>query len=71
MPHEHAQGRGGAVEFGGRPCPADGLRQARIKDRYRMAKAAQVPGGAKAKGPGTDNGNRMVQLKASAGITSE
>ena len=36
-----------------------------------MAKAAQMPGGAKAKGPSTDNGNRMVQLKASAGITSE
>ena len=47
------------------------MRQARIKDRHRMAKAAQMPGGAKAKGPSTDNGNRMVQLKASAGITSE
>ena len=36
-----------------------------------MADKGQVPGGAKAEGPGTDNGDWTVQLKASAGITSE
>ena len=71
VPHEHAQGSGGAVEFGCGTRPADGLRQAWIEDRHWMAETGQVPGGAKAKGTGTDNGDWAAQLKASAGITSE
>ncbi len=36
-----------------------------------VALSCQVPGHAGADNAGTDNGNRSVQLKASAGITSE
>ncbi len=43
----------------------------RIDQCDPVALSCQVPGHAGADDAGTDNGNRSVQLKASAGITSE
>ena len=42
-----------------------------VDQRDRVALFCQVPGNAGTDDAGTDNGNRLVQLRASAGITSE
>jgi hypothetical protein len=52
-------------------CAFDRFFKAWIDQCDRVALSCQVPGHAGADDAGTDNGNRSVQLKASAGITSE
>lgn len=52
-------------------CAFDRFFQAWIDQCDRVALSCQVPGHAGADDAGTDNRNRSVQLKASAGITSE
>ena len=52
-------------------CAFDRFFKAWIDQCDRVALSCQVPGHAGADDAGTDHGNRSVQLKASAGITSE
>ena len=49
----------------------NGFVQARVVKRNIVPLLGQMPGGAEANGPGTNHSNGAVQLKASAGITSE
>ena len=72
MAHENAQRRTGASDTA--PFTAwrfDRFFKAWIDQRDPVTLTCQVPGHAGADDAGTDYGNRSVQLKASAGITSE
>ena len=72
MAHENAQRRTGASDTA--PFTAwgfDRFFKAWIDQRDPVTLTCQVPGHAGADDAGTDHGNRSVQLKASAGITSE
>jgi len=52
-------------------CAFDWFFKARINQCDPVTFPCQVPGNAGTDDAGTDNGNCSVQLKASAGITSE
>ena len=52
-------------------CAINRFFKAWIDQRDPVTLSGQVPGHAGADDAGTDNGNCSVQLKASAGITSE
>ena len=71
MAHQHSEGSGGAVQplFGS--LSSNRVMDAGIQQRDAVALTGQMPGGAEADGPGTNDGDGSGQLRAPAGITSE
>jgi hypothetical protein len=71
MPHQHTQGRTGAITSAVRKPRFAGLIQPRIEESDLMSPLRQLPSSAEANGSSTNNSDGMRQLNASAGMTSE
>ena len=70
MAHQHSKGSAGAIEIGCLSIEIDLLIQPRVIEADGMTTTGKMPGRASTNGAGTDDGDREIQLSASAGITS-